>query len=62
MAIGQYVAQLHRTLGAADRAVDSMVDAVAPEMREQLRLTMAEQPKPARKATLAVTTTKRGKK
>ena len=54
MAIGQYVAQMARTLGAADRAIDGMVEAAGPEIREQLKLMMSEQPKKtAKKAPAA---------
>jgi predicted DNA-binding protein len=38
MAIGQWVSQMHRNLGAGDRAIDAMVKEAGPELREQLKL------------------------
>lgn len=43
LAIGQWVAQMHRSFGVADRMVDAMAKEVGPEMREQFKL-MANQP------------------
>lgn len=38
MAIGQYVAQMSRTLGAAQTMVDTISKQVAPELERQLNL------------------------
>jgi hypothetical protein len=38
MAIGQWVSQMHRILGAGERMVDALVKEVGPEVREQLKL------------------------
>jgi len=42
-AIGQWVAQQKRTLGAAEMAVTAMVEAAGPEMVEQFKIAMARQ-------------------
>jgi predicted DNA-binding protein len=49
MAIGQYVAQMHRSLGAAERFAEGLVGEVGPEIREQLKLLTSEARTPARK-------------
>jgi RecA-family ATPase len=59
MAIGEYVARQTAALGAVGNAIDKMIDQVSPQLQEQLRLLEAP---PARKTTLAVTTSRKGKK
>lgn len=38
LAIGQWVAQMHRNLGVGERMADAMAKEVGPELREQIKL------------------------
>jgi len=40
IAVGQWVVQMSRTLGASDRAADAMVAQLAPEMVSEFRAQM----------------------
>lgn len=44
MAIGQWVNQMHRSLGAGERMVDAMAKEAGPVMREQMRLMGGTEP------------------
>jgi hypothetical protein len=62
MAIGEYVARQTAALGAMGSAIDKMIEHVGPQMQEQLRLHAEAPPAPARRATLAITTSRKGRK